>query len=165
MNNNHITDMLDSSSLRNLSERDLLAIRAHIEGCVQCHRAYEAAQISALLVKERADEAAEYSGKMNPFFQTRVLAAWREQQAMTSVSAYRRLWNTTGALFASMAATTAALAALTLLVPSSEPASQQTAALVPYSAEAGVLDQDQDSSQLTDDQTLSAIYADDNEGK
>ena len=164
MNNNHITDMLDSSSLRNLSERDLLAIRAHIEGCVQCHRAYEAAQISALLVKECADEAVENFGSVNPFFQTRVLAAWREQQAIMSVSAFRRLWSTTGALFASMAATTAALAALTLFVPSSEPASQQTAALVPYSAEAVVLDQDQDS-QLTDDQTLSAIYADDDEGK
>ena len=100
----------------------------------------------------------------NSFFQTRVIAAWREQQVMTGVSVLRRLWSTTGALFASMAATTAALAALTLLVPSSEPASQQTAALVPYSAEAVVLDQDQDS-QLTDDQTLSAIYADDDEGK
>jgi len=100
----------------------------------------------------------------NSFFQTRVIAAWREQQAMTGVSALRRLWSTTGALFASMAATTVALAALTLLVPSSEPASQQTAALVPYSAEAVVLDQDQDS-QLTDDQTLSAIYADDDESK
>ena len=164
MNDNHITYTLDNSSLRNLSERDLLAIRAHVEGCAQCHRAYQAAQISAVLVKECADEAAEYSGKMNPFFQTRVLAAWREQQAMMSVSAFRRLWSTTGALFASMAATTAALAALTLFVPSSEPASQQTAALVPYSAEAVVLDQDQDS-QLTDDQTLSAIYADDDEGK
>ena len=141
-----------------------MAIRAHVEGCAQCHRAYQAAQISALLVKERADEAVENFGSVNTFFQTRVLAAWREQQAMMSVSAFRRLWSTTGALFASMAATTAALAALTLFVPSSEPASQQTAALVPYSAEAVVLDQDQDS-QLTDDQTLSAIYADDDEGK
>jgi len=165
MNDNHITYTLDNSSLRNLSERDLLAIRAHVEGCAQCHRAYQAAQISALLVKECADEAVENFGSVNPFFQTRVLAAWREQQAITSVSAFRRLWNTTGALVASMAATTAALAVLTLVFPSSEPASQQTAALVPYSAEAVVLDQDQDSSQLTDDQTLSAIYADDNEGK
>jgi len=164
MNDNHITYTLDNSSLRNLSERDLLAIRAHVEGCAQCHRAYQAAQISALLVKERADEAVENFGSVNPFFQTRVLAAWREQQAMMSVSAFRRLWKTTGALFASMAATTAALAALTLFVPSSEPASQQTAALIAYSAEAVVLDQDQDS-QLTDDQTLSAIYADDDEGK
>ena len=165
MNESHITNILDNSSLENLPERDLLVIRAHVETCAECDRAFAAAQIAALLVKESADEAAENSGNMNPFFQTRVLAAWREQQAMTSVSAFRRLWNTTGALVASMAATTAALAVLTLVFPSSEPASQQTAALVPYSAEAVVLDQDQDSSQLTDDQTLSAIYADDNEGK
>ena len=164
MNESHITNILDNSSLENLPERDLLVIRAHVETCAECDRAFAAAQIAALLVKECADEASENSGNMNPFFQTRVLAAWREQQAMMSVSAFRRLWSTTGALFASMAATTAALAALTLFVPSSEPASQQTAALVPYSAETVVLDQDQDS-QLTDDQTLSAIYADDDEGK
>jgi len=160
---NHITDILDNSSLRNLSERDLMTIRAHVEGCSPCHQAYEAAKISALLIKQRANEAVANSVDVNPFFHTRVLAAWREQQAMASVSALGRLWSTTGALVASMAATTAALAVLTLVAPSSEPASQQTAALVPYSAEAVVLNQN-DGDQITDDQILSAIYADD-EGK
>src|SRR6266496_771359 len=122
----HIRNMLDNSSLRNLPEHDLLMIRAHLETCTACRRAYEAAKIGAALIEARAQEAAEKALEVNPFFQTRVLAAWREQQAMISESAFRRLWSTTGALFASMAATTAALAALTLLFPSSEPASQQT---------------------------------------
>ena len=165
MNESHITNMLDNSSLRNLPEHDLVIIRAHVETCTACRRAYEAAQIGAELIEARAQEAAEKALEVNPFFRTRVLAVWREQQAMTTISAFRRLWNTAGALVASMAATTAALAVLTLVVPSSEPASQPTAALVPYSAEAVVLDQDQDNSQLTEDQTLSAIYADDDEGK
>jgi hypothetical protein len=167
MNESHITNILDNSSLRNLPEHDLQTIRAHVETCTACRRAYRAAQISAVLVETRAQEAAEKAIEANPFFHTRVLAALREQQALANVSAIRRLWNATGALVASMAATVAALAVLTLAVPSSEPASQQTAALVPYSAEAVVLDQDQDqdNNQLTDDQTLSAIYADDDEGK
>ena len=62
-----------------------------------------------------------------------------------------------------MAATTAALGVLTFVAPTQQ-ASQQTAALVPYSAEAVVLDQN-DNDQLTDDQVFSAIYADDDEGK
>ena len=163
MNENHITDILDNAPLSNLSEGELRTIRAHVKTCLRCNRAYEAAQISALLIKERADEAAQNSVNANPFFQTRVMAAWREQQE-TSVSALRRLWNATGSLVTTMGATTAALAVLTFVAPSSETTNQPTAALVPYSAEAVVLDQS-DSDQVTDDQVLSAIYADEDEGR
>jgi hypothetical protein len=41
---------------------------------------------------------------------------------------------------------------------------QPTAALVPYSAETVVLDQN-DNDQVTDDQVLSALYADDDESR
>ena len=163
MKDNHILDLLDYAPLANLSESDLRTIRVHVETCAECNRAFEAAQVSALLVKERADEAAENSTTANPFFQTRVLAAWREQ-AINKASGFRRLWSATGALVASMAATTAALVVLTFVAPATQPATQQTAALVPYSAETVVLDQN-DNDQLTDDQVFSAIYADDDEGK
>ena len=63
-----------------------------------------------------------------------------------------------------MAATTAALAVLTFVAPSSDTMNQPTAALVPYSAETVVLDQS-DNDQVTDDQVLSALYADDDEGR
>jgi hypothetical protein len=162
--NDHITDILDKSPLGSLSDRELATIRVHAETCAACSQAFKAAQVSALLVKERAAEAAENSLNANPFFQTRVLAAWREQQAINKVSGFRRLWSATGALVASMAATTAALAVLTFVAPATQPVSQQTAALVPYSAETVVLDQN-DNDQLTDDQVLSAIYTDDDEGK
>ena len=165
MKDNHILDLLDYAPLANLSESDLRTIRVHVETCAECNRAFEAAQVSALLLKERADEAAENSATANPFFQTRVLAAWREQQAGNRVPAFRRLWNATGALVASMAATTAALAVLTFMAPSSDTLNQQTVALVPYSAETVVLDQDQVDNQMTDDQVLSAIYVDEDEGK
>lgn len=160
----HITNMLDNSSLRNLPERDLLTIRAHVETCTACRRAYEAAQISAALIEARAHEAAERALEVNPFFHTRVLAAWREQQSANSVSAFQRLWKASGALVATMAATTATLAVLTFVVSSTETTTEQTAALVPYSAEAVVLDQDQDDNQMTNDQVINTIYVDD-EGK
>src|SRR5437870_4390695 len=128
---NHITDILDKSPLASLSEGELATIQVHVETCTACQRAYEAARLSTFLIKERADEAAAGALNANPFFQTRVLAAWREQQELNKVSGFRRLWSATGALVASMAATTTALAVLTFVTPSSEPASQQTAALVP----------------------------------
>jgi len=160
----HITDILDNGPLALLTENDRLAISAHIKDCVACDRAFEAAQISTLLIKEHADGASDNAHNANPFFQTRVLAAWREQQTINKASGFRRLWSATGALVASMAATTAALGVLTFVAPATQPATQQTAALVPYSAETVVLDQN-DNDQLTDDQVFSAIYADDDEGK
>jgi hypothetical protein len=163
MRDNHITEILDSKPLASLSETELATIRAHVASCVSCNRAYDAAQISTLLIKERADEAARNSLNANPFFQTRVMAAWREQQ-QANVSALRRLWNSTGALVTTMAATTAALAVLAFVAPSSETINQPTAALAPYSAESVVLGQS-DYDQVTDDQVLSAIYSDDDEGR
>jgi hypothetical protein len=162
MRDNHITGILDSKPLASLSETELATIRTHVVSCASCTRAYEAAQISALLIKERAGEAAENALNVNPFFQTRVMAAWRERA--NNVSALRRLWNATGALVTTMAATTAALALLTFVAPSPDTTNQTTAALVPYSAEAVVLDQS-DNDQVTDDQVLSAIYADDDESR
>jgi alpha/beta superfamily hydrolase len=93
-----------------------------------------------------------------------VLAAWREQQA-GGAWGLRRLWNATGALVASMAATTAALAVLMFVAPATNTTDQQTATLVPYSAESVVLEQDRDDNQLTNDQVISAIYDEDDGGK
>ena len=160
---NHITEILDNTPLANLSESELRTIRAHAATCVDCEQAFEAAMISALLIKERVSEAGENSLNANPFFQTRVLAAWREQQATDGGSAFRRLWNATGALVASMAATTAALAVLTFAVPANDATNQQTGALIPSSAEAVVLNQDQ--AEISNDELIGAIYSDDDEDK
>jgi hypothetical protein len=164
MKQDHITDILDNAPVASLSESELQTIRTHVSTCADCERAFAAAQLSALLMKERTSEAAQNALNANPFFQTRVLAAWREQQASVRAWSLRRLWNATGALVASMAATTAVLAVLAFAAPSADTTSQVQAAVVPYSAEAVVLDQDQDN-QLTNDQVISAIYADDDEGK
>ena len=161
---NHITDILDNTPFADLSPGELSKIRAHVVSCVDCEQAFEAARLSTLLLQERVSQAAEDAASANPFFQTRVMAAWREQQAGSTWS-LGRLWNATGALVASMAATTAALAVLMFVAPATNTSDQQTATLTPYSAESVVLGVDRDDNQLTNDQVISAIYDDDDEGK
>jgi len=163
MRENHITHILDDKPIASLSEAELSTIRAHVATCVPCNRAYDAARLAAMLIKERAGEAVQQALNANPFFQTRVMAAWRERRE-TSVSALRRLWNATGVLVATMAGTTAALAVLTFAVPATDSSTRTTAALVPYSAESVMLDQS-DKDQVTDDQVINAMYADDDEDK
>ena len=156
MKETHIVDILDNSPLAGLTESELLTVRSHAAGCLPCRRAYEAAQLSTLLIRERAAETIEPS----PFFQTRVLAALREQQ--NNVPVLSRLWKSAGVLVSSMALTTAALAAFSFLAPGAATSTSQetTATLSPYSAEAVVFNQDQSDDQMTDEQVLSAIYTD-----
>lgn len=150
----HITELLDNTALATLSASELEEIRAHARDCEPCNDAFAAAQLSALVIQERAQAVIEPS----PFFQTRVMAALREQQATESVPAFRRLWNSARGLVSSMALTTAALAALSFTVAApATPSSDQTAAAL--TAESVILGQDAD--DLTYEQVMNAIYEDD----
>ncbi len=159
----HIKHILDNTPLAALSETDLQAIRAQTASCADCAHAFEAARISALLLHERAEKTSANALNANPFFQTRVLAAWREQQATAGVWNLRRLWSATGGLVSSMAATTAVLAALTFVIPAEESTSVQTAALIPSSAETVVFDEFDE--EMTNEEVLSAIYGDEEEAR
>lgn len=161
MKEKHVIGILENSPLASLTENELLTVRSHAEGCLPCRRAYEAAQLSNLLIKERAAEEIEPS----PFFQTRVLAALRERQ--NNVPILSRLWKSAGALVSGMALTTAALAAFSFLAPGAGTGTSQetVAALSPYSAEAVVLNQEQGDDQMTDEQVISAIYEDPDEAR
>lgn len=154
----HITEILDNTALSALSPSELEEIRAHVRDCEPCGDAFAAAQLSALVIKERAQTVIEPS----PFFHTRVMAAVREQQAAESVPALWRLWNSARGLVSSMALTTAALAALSFMVssPATPAVSDQTVALT---AESVILGQDAD--DLTYEQVMNAIYADDDEDR
>ncbi len=159
MNDKHITEVLDEVALASLSRSDLDEMRAHARECEPCGSAFAAAQLSTRMMKARAQVVIEPS----PFFQTRVMAALREQQAVESVPAFLRLWKSARALVSSMAVTTAALAALSFMV--SAPATtalDQTASA--YSAESVMFDEDGDD-QLTYDQVFNAIYTDDEDNK
>jgi signal transduction histidine kinase len=159
MTNEHITEILDNASIASLTEIELKEIQAHARDCVSCRGAYEAARLSAVVLRSRAQATIEPS----PFFQTRVMAALREQQAMESVPAMLRLWRSSKALVASMAVTTAALAALSFLVPTPVTSIVDQTASV-YSAESVLMGQGSDD-QMTYEQVLSTIYADDDEAK
>lgn len=154
MKDKHITEVLDNAALATLSPGELDKVRAHARDCKPCGSAFAAAQLSALVMKKRAQVVIEPS----PFFQTRVLAALREQQAVESVPAMWRLWKSARGLVSSMAVTTAALAALSFMISAPTTATfDQTATA--FSAESVIFDQGGD--ELTYEQVLNAIYADD----
>ena len=153
----HIIDVLDNASTVSLSESQLSEVQAHVRECVSCREAYKAARLSAIVLQSRAQETIEPS----PFFQTRVMAAWREQQAMGSEQAVWRLWSSAKALVSTMAVTTAALAVLSLIMPATPPPDQTVSAL---SAESVIMGQASDD-QMTYEQVLNTIYADDDEAR
>lgn len=155
MKEKHITEILDNAAITNLSEVELNEIRVHTKDCVSCRDAFEAAQLSAVILRSRAQVTIEPS----PFFQTRVMAAFREQQAVESVPAMWRLWKSAKVLVSSMAVTTAALAALSFVLPATTPPSNQSASA--FSAESVILGQGSD--ELTYEQVMSTIYPDEDE--
>lgn len=157
MKDKHIIDVLDNTSIASLSESELSEVQAHAQECVSCREAYEAARITGVVLQSRAQTKIEPS----PFFQTRVMAAWREQQAVESVPAMWRLWRSARALVSSMAVTTAALAALTFVLPAqTSPLTDQTASML--SAESVIMGSDD---QVSYEQVLSTIYEDDDEAR
>ncbi len=157
MRDEHIIEILESGPLAGLGEGELAAVREHAARCADCARAYEAARLSGLLLRERAAQTFEPS----PFFQTRVMAALRERRAGKESWSLGRLWRATGALVSSMALTVAALAALTLLGPaqSASDAPDIATASDTYPAEELFLPSDEVSeSEMTYEQVLTTIY-------
>lgn len=165
MRDEHIISVLDEGPLSNLSEERLEAVRAHAARCDSCARALEAARVSTLLLRERADASFEPS----PFFQTRVMAALRERRdAAKEAWSLARLWKATGALVSSMALTVAALAVFTFVAPpapTGEATQDVASASDTYSEEellfsAGAAYDE----EMTNEQLLTTIYGSDDEG-
>lgn len=158
MSDKHIISLIEETPLARLSESDLMAIRAHVTGCADCRRGYEAAQISGLLMKERAAEAFPPS----PFFHTRVLATLKERTAANESWAWSRMWQAGGALASSMVATVAALVVLTFVVPGTQSTAgprEMTSTLNAYSAEEVILNQSElPEEQTSDGQILTTLY-------
>jgi len=157
MKDKHIIEILDNASIASLSESELSEVQAHVRECVSCRSAYEASRLSTIVLKSRAQATTEPS----PFFQTRVMAAWRERQAEESVPAMWRLWNSAKAVVSSMAVTTAALAVLSFVIPATPTADQTASAL---SAESVIMGQASDE-QMSYEQVLSTIYEDEDEAR
>ena len=157
MRDEHIISLLENASFAELSENDLVTIRIHVGDCEGCLSAFEAAQLSRLLLQERAGVEFEPP----PFFHTRVLATLRERQAANDSWGFSRVWRAAGALASSMAAAVALLAVFTFVVPENQISSQQ----VPngYSAEEVILGQTAQLEDASDGQLLTTIYGIDEE--
>jgi len=156
MKEKHITEILDKAPIAMLSESELNEIRAHTLECMSCRDAFEAARLSAVIIKSRVEATIEPS----PFFQTRVMAALREQQAVESVPAMLRLWRSAKVLVSTMAVTTAALAVFSFIQPAqTTPVAETASAFSEYSV---IMDRDVDE-QMSYEQVLSTIYEDEDE--
>ncbi|MBO0721606.1 MAG: hypothetical protein J2P41_12335 [Blastocatellia bacterium] len=153
MSNKHMTDhvieLLDSVPFSSLSETELARIREHSEHCSACRRAFSAAQLSALIIRERAAAAIEPS----PFFQTRVMAALREKQNAAGGYSFARLWKSAQALVYSLAAFVVLLGALTVFQPGFLAAGEKT-----DDPEWTVLADGGGNDDMSYDQVLSDIY-------
>lgn len=147
-----IITLIEEKRFAGLSDDELVVIRVHIAECVNCHDAFQAAQMAAELLRERT--AAEF--EPSPFFTTRVMANWRERQATNDMWAWSKLWRSAGALASSMLAAVAMLAVLTFVIPGSEVGSPVSSAGV-YSAEEVLLGQSL-AEEDSDVQLLSTIY-------
>jgi hypothetical protein len=159
MKDKHIIDILDKSQLASLDESTRALVEDHSRDCPECQQALAAAYVSATLIRERAAEAFTPS----PFFETRVLAALREQQATKDSWGLGRMWRAAGALVSSMTVTVAALAVISFVVPSSETTIQQDIVSA-YSADAAILGQiDLSNAEVTDGQVLNTLYEVDEE--
>jgi len=159
MKDKHITEILDRGAIAMLSESELNEIRVHALECMSCRGAYEAARLSAVVLKSRSETTIEPS----PFFQTRVMAALREQQAVETVPAMLRLWKSAKALVSTMAVTTAALAVVSFMQPS-QPATAPDQAASVYSAYSVIMDQNAED-QMSYEQVLSTIYEDEDDAR
>jgi anti-sigma-K factor RskA len=156
MKDKHITEILDKAPIAMLSESELNEIRVHTLECMSCRDAFEAARLSAVIIKSRVEATIEPS----PFFQTRVMAALREQQAVESVPAMLRLWRSAKVLVSTMAVTTAALAVVSFIQPAqTTPVAETASAFSEYSV---IMDRDVDE-QMSYEQVLSTIYEDEDE--
>ena len=154
MKDEHIISLIENAPFASLTESDLTAIRAHADICSDCWSAYQAAQVSALLLKERAAATFEPS----PFFHTRVMATLRERQAAGESWAWSRMWRAAGALASSLVATVAALAVLTFAIPGTQVATQTASYANSYSAEEVILDQTSQPEEESNGQLLTTIY-------
>ena len=156
MRQNHIIHLLEERPLSSLSPSELDIVKAHTAGCSDCLRAYEAAQASLLLLQERASAIVEPP----PFFETKVMAAIREQNLAPKRLGFVRMWQTARPLIASMAAVIVILLALTFLTDSSQLQTEpsELASLNDDSPEWVVVDRDDPDDEITYSQALTVLY-------
>lgn len=153
MNEQHITDILDSTPLARLSDGELSAIGEHTARCGECRQAFQAAKASAAVLKFEAEQAFEPA----PFFQTKVMAALREQRnSLKPVRVFWRLWQASGSMVSLMVLMVAGLIFAAQLAPAARGDNQPVAAA--DSTEVVILEPDSALRDMTSEQIFQEIY-------
>lgn len=164
MKDEHIINLLEANKLKDLSDAEFRRVENHAAECAECRREYEAAKVSSLFLRTRAAQTLEPP----PFFEARVMNAWRAQQAALKPVAdrLRQMWQDAKILVSGLAASVAMLLILTFVVPQTSDTTQLQASPADYySAESVVFDLPEAPADFTDAQLFQAIYADDDSEK
>lgn len=100
MNDKHIIEILDNTAFEALTADEVTMMREHNADCGECRSAFEAARITSAILKFEAEELVL---EPTPFFQTKVMAALREQRTQTrSIWDFWRMWQAAGSMVAAM---------------------------------------------------------------
>lgn len=154
MKDKHITEILDGGKFDDFSVAERKSIEDHSAECAECRQAFEAARLSSVLLKARAEVPA---AEPSVYFQSKVLNAIRENQNIRRpVAAFWRWWQASYPLVCSMILIVLTLAALTAFAPKSE-TEEAVSSYNLYSTDSVILNQKPPRS-LTTEQTLEVIY-------
>jgi predicted anti-sigma-YlaC factor YlaD len=156
MKDKHIINLLEENKFKDLSPEDRALIEEHIADCADCRRGFEAAKVSGIILRTRAAETLEPA----PFFEKRVMAAWRERQraAIKPVAdRIRQMWQDAKILVSGLATGVAVLTVLAVFSPQANSSLTAHAADY-YSVESVVLGQQDATAEITDEQLLEEIY-------
>jgi predicted anti-sigma-YlaC factor YlaD len=163
MKSKHITEILDRASFAELSELDKSSVSVHVKDCASCRQAFEAARLSAILLE--SDTAAS-SVAPSPFFQAKVMNAWRERQQMTRrpIQAFRRWWQASAAPVFVMLTIMIALVSLTFIAPQAggEDSQPEISSFNLYTTDAVIMDRNPPR-DLTTEQVFQVVYTTRNE--
>ena len=156
----HIISLLEEYPFSQISDRERARIEMHVANCADCRRALASAQISAAMLSARAAETIEPS----PFFQTRMMAAIREQQREREPLTLFNLWKAAQAFVIPMIALIVILGSLTfwsLSASQSTPSVQPTGNPNPYSAESVVFGEDNANlnDNISNGQVIEAVFS------
>ena len=157
MKSKHITETLDKAAFTDLNEADLTIVHAHIEDCANCKQAFQAAQISSVLLKVKSEIS---QPTPSPFFQAKVINALKreKQNLQKPLEAFRRWWQASAAMVGLMVMIVACLIATSFIAPSaSEDEAQAGTNFNLYTTDSVILNQ-KSPRDLTNEQVFQVIY-------
>ncbi|MGI8789186.1 MAG: hypothetical protein ACR2HG_15715 [Pyrinomonadaceae bacterium] len=153
MKNRHITKLLDKTKFTDLNEESLAIIFAHTAVCTNCRQAFRAAQTASVLLEQTDADISP-----PPFFQAKVMNAWREKQRLRKTSrSFRRWWQTASAMVSLMLIVVAGLLALAMFAPNTADDNRaQAGGENFYSTDSVILDKQPE--DLTTEQAFRVLY-------